>query len=499
MNVGSTQISTTIAFAALFALAFKLASRKKYPPGPKPLPLIGNLKDLPTSFEWETYAEWAKKYGDVMHLQVFGSSILILSSVRAAKDLLESRSSIYSCRPKFTMIHDLMGWDWAVQFMQFGPRFKTYRKAVQNQLTPQATLSLRPTLEKSTRSLIESIKSDPSAFLTHIKNMTGEMMISTIYGEQEAGRCEEYIHNAEEAISGLLIAGNFGKFLVDILPALKYIPAWFPGASFQRKAEEWKKSTRKMIDIPYTHVAGSLDADESSPSIIRSMLLESDRSGFLDEELIKGTGGVLYLGGADTMLSILLTFVFAMLQYPEIQKRAQTEIDQVIGARKRPTLDDKPSLPFVKAIYLESLRWHPSVPLGVPHRLMDDDSYRGYDIPAGATVLVNQWAIFRDEANYKNASAFDPSRFLEGCNDKPILDPTSVAFGFGRRRCPGRHFAEDSVWLVMASILAEFDITYAKDKDGNDIPPTEKFISSLVSRPEPFEALFVPRCTAQLN
>lgn len=119
MTVG-TYFQRAAAFAGLATLALyllqkrplKKAARNKYPPGPKPLPLVGNVTDLPTSFEWETFAEWAKQYGDIMHLKVFGSSILVLSSVRAAKDLLEGRSSIYSCRPKFTMIHDLMGWDW---------------------------------------------------------------------------------------------------------------------------------------------------------------------------------------------------------------------------------------------------------------------------------------------------------------------------------------------------------------------------------------------------
>jgi len=230
------------------------------------------------------------------------------------------------------------------------------------------------------------------------------------------------------------------------------------------------------------------------------MLSSADQSGILDEELIKGTAGVLYLGGADTMLSILVTFVFAMLIHPDVQKRAQAEIDQLLGPDKRPTLDDRPSLPFIEAIYLETLRWHPAVPLGVPHRLTEDDYYRGYKIPAGASVLINQWAIFRDEANYKNASMFDPDRF-SAQNDpaKAILDPTTIAFGFGRRRCPGRHFAEDSIWLVITSILAEFDITFAKDKDGKNIIPTEKFISSLVSRPEPFEALFKPRGKGEGN
>ena len=110
----------------------------------------------------------------------------------------------------------------------------------------------------------------------------------------------------------------------------------------------------------------------------------------ITEELIKDSAGVTYAAGADTSVSTLTTFILAMTLHPEIQKRAQAELDAVLGDRL-PTFADKDDLPFVTAVMKEVLRWIPVLPLAVPHRAMSTDQYKGYFIPAGASVLGNTW------------------------------------------------------------------------------------------------------------
>ena len=88
-------------------------------------------------------------------------------------------------------------------------------------------------------------------------------------------------------------------------------------------------------------------------------------------------------------------FFLAMALYPEVQKKAQQELDAVVGSERLPDFSDRPSLPYVNAIVKELLRWHPATPMGVPHRTLADDEYNGYIIPAGATVFVNIWYVHR--------------------------------------------------------------------------------------------------------
>jgi len=187
-----------------------------------------------------------------------------------------------------------------------------------------------------------------------------------------------------------------------------------------------------------------------------------------------------------------MVFLLAMLLYPNAQKRAQDEIDAVVGVDRLPDFDDKPSLPFLEAIFRETLRWYPVVPLGIPHASTNSDIYRGYDIPAGALVIANIWALSRDPEKYPSPSYFKPERFLDGSGNL-TNDTVDFAFGFGRRVCVGRHFAVNSLWLAMARVLASFSIERQRDKFGEPIEPKVEWVDGVTSMPKPFCCKLVPR------
>jgi len=184
-----------------------------------------------------------------------------------------------------------------------------------------------------------------------------------------------------------------------------------------------------------------------------------------------------------------------MALYPEVQKRAQTDIDQLVSNRL-PTFDDFDSLPYIRAIIKEVLRWGPVVPLGLPHSVLKDDVYEDYFIPKGTTIFGNIWYIFRcfishklnfnnphraiahDAEVYPDPFQFDPSRYL---GDKPQLDPFKFIFGFGKRICPGIHLGELSLFLNMTRILTLFDISKPVDKHGDDVEQKIDWTSSIIS------------------
>ncbi|CCM07045.1 uncharacterized protein FIBRA_09365 [Fibroporia radiculosa] len=462
--------------------------RLQLPPGPPSIPLIGNIQNIPTSHAWVTYAKWAATYGDVIHVHVFGKSLVVLNSLETAKDILEKHSSVTSDRPHFVMISDLMGWDWAVQFMSVGPQFRLYRKTLHHLLHQSACNSYWPTIRKGTRSLLKNLLHHSEAVEHHLQHHSGGIMMSIIYGTEEGPLRDSYLAMAEDAVGGLVEAGNIGKFLVDFVPTLKHVPDWFPGASFKRKAGMWRKMARDMIEIPYRNVSSLYDLGMASPSVTTALLdrqKETSRQVY-DPELIKGIAGVLYVGGADTSLSALDTFILAMLLHPDKQKCAQMEIDCAVGQGRLPEFSDRPSLPYMDCVLSEVLRWNSGVPLG-------DIEYRGFRIPAGATILVNQWAILRSEQHYSDPVTFTPERFLPRPDGTRALDPREASFGFGRRICPGRYFADDLLWMLMVNILAAFDICKFTDVDGNTIEPSGTYINGLVTRPEPFKCKLIPR------
>jgi cytochrome P450 len=95
--------------------------------------------------------------------------------------------------------------------------------------------------------------------------------------------------------------------------------------------------------------------------------------------------------GSDTTTGILIGFIQAMLVFPDVLKKAQQEVDSVVGPDRMPTMEDAPNLHYIRACVKESLRWMPTVILGVPHAVLKDDFYMGYKIPAGATIINNVW------------------------------------------------------------------------------------------------------------
>jgi cytochrome P450 len=167
--------------------------------------------------------------------------------------------------------------------------------------------------------------------------------------------------------------------------------------------------------------------------------------------------------------------------HPEIQQRAQSEVDSIVGQEHRlPTLADRPSMTYLDCILQEVLRWATVSPMGLFHCTSEDDTYADYDIPARTTVIPNIWAMLHDESQYPEPLKFNPDRFANDGVTKPQRDPRTLAFGFGRRICPGQHIAEASVFIQMATILSTLHISKAINDNGQVIEPEIAFTTAIV-------------------
>ncbi|KAG6868227.1 hypothetical protein C0993_006003 [Termitomyces sp. T159_Od127] len=217
-------------------------------------------------------------------------------------------------------------------------------------------------------------------------------------------------------------------------------------------------------------------------------------------DLIQTVSAILYVAGADTTSASLAFFVLAMVLYPECQAKAQEEIDAVIGSDRLPEFRDRESLPYLECLVQETLRWNHTAPTGIPHRLMEDDIYRGMLIPRGSTVIANIRAMTLDESVYHDARKFDPSRYLPAPAGRG--EPFSTShFGFGRRICPGRHLADDTLWIGIATTLATVRFSMASDDNGKEIIPDATPVAAGISnsQPKPFKCRLEPRTKVALD
>ncbi|KAJ6579965.1 cytochrome P450 [Mycena vulgaris] len=469
-------------------------SKLPLPPGPPKLPLVGNLFDMPSERQWETYSKWSRECNsDIIHVDAGGTSIVVLSSMEAIRELFERRSSLYSDRPRLPMLNELMGWDFAI-----GDNWRSHRKIFHEAFNVGAAKHFYSQERAAAHGLLRRLLQDPHNVTGHLRNMAGALVMDVTYGIDVHRSNYPYIELAQEAMEGLATASLPGRFLVDTIPALKYVPGWFPGAQFQRQAKQWKKAARELLEIPFAQTKRDIATGNAVPSFTSRSLgtlhdAKNEEKG-AKETIIQATAANMYAAGTDTTASALGTFILAMLTNPEAQKKAQAELDSVLGADHLPDFTDEPSLPYVCAVLKEVLRWRNALPIAVPHYLQVEDEYRGYRIPANTIVIGSTWAILHDEVMYPDPHTFKPERFLlNGKLNPDVRDPETVAFGFGRRICPGRHMAASSLWITIASLLATFDIQKAVDEYGKEIEPSHEYFPGLISGPLPFECSITPR------
>lgn len=188
-------------------------------------------------------------------------------------------------------------------------------------------------------------------------------------------------------------------------------------------------------------------------------------------------GGTLTEGGSDTSASIITAFVQAMTAYPEVQKKAQAQIDAIVGQDRSPTWQDYAQLPYVAQCVKEAMRWRPVTPLAFPHALAEDDWVEGMFLPRGTVVIVNAWGLQHDPERFPNPDVFDPDHFAGITTLATELANGSweardhYGYGTGRRFCPGAHLAERNLFLAMAKLLWAFDIGPGKDESGSVTQP----------------------------
>ncbi|KAF5321043.1 hypothetical protein D9619_000276 [Psilocybe cf. subviscida] len=484
------------------------------PPGPKGLPLVGNILDMPSEREWKTFAQWGEKYGDICSVTVLGQTVIVLNSAQIARDMLDKKSAIYSDRPVLQMGGELVGWKNTMVLLPYGERFRHYRRLFHSVIgSPLAVKSFEPSEEIEARRFLRQVLLKPNELATHIRKTAGAVILRISHGYEVKEHNDPFVAIADRATEQFSLATAPGGFLVDLIPALRHVPEWCPGAGFQRKAREWAGTLLEMVDGPYNFVKQQMAAG-IAPVSFTSTLLEG-RQLTEDEEFdLKWSAASLYSGAflaqslciphqltrpsrespgaADTTVSAINSFFLAMTLHPEVMRKAQEEIDRVVGRDRLPTYADRPHLPYVNALVSEVHRWHTVVPTAVPHRVRQDDVHEGYLIPKGSLVIPNVWKMSHDPRVYSNPFEFRPERFLPAKGRTPEPDPREVAFGFGRRTCPGRHLAEISIFISCVMALAVFDISKVVQNGVVDEPVHEN-TTGTISHPEPFKCRIQPR------
>ncbi|ESK85938.1 cytochrome p450 [Moniliophthora roreri MCA 2997] len=458
--------------AWLIQKTLKIGRREKYlPGGPPTVPILGNLHIFPIEDPHLKFTEWAQQYGDIYSLKISSSTFIVISGMEAVSELMDRRSATTADRPKYHMGKRVTN-NLNMGLCGYSDTWRALRKAAHTILTPAAAESHLPIQRAEATQVLYDFIQNPDDFFNHIGRYTNSVIMSVLFGK----RCPRY--ETPESLGFFESQELWNRCMsptvvppVDLLPFLDYIPeSW---AWWKQLASETRQKQRALYFGLLDECEQRMKRGEENGSYMEQILMEERELG-LDREMIGYLGGILLEGGTETTASFLRCLVMALIVFPDVQRKAQAEIDGVVSRERMPTLSDIKDLPYIQALIKEVHRFHPVSPI-VPHATLADEEYRGFVLPKGTTILVNTYGIYHNPQYFDNPEVLDPGRYLshefgvkEGVDASFFRD--DLVFGYGRRACPGIYIARDSLNLNTMNLIWAFDFAPFKDAMGKEIP-----------------------------
>ncbi|TYI47263.1 hypothetical protein E1A91_D13G160800v1 [Gossypium mustelinum] len=436
---------------------------QKFIPGPRKLPLIGNLHQLAgPGLLHRTLRDLATKHGPIMHLQLGQVSTVVVSSAEMAKEIMKTHDIVFANRP-FLVVSMITTYECTdIAFSPYGNYWRHLRKICTEELLSAARVnSFQSIREEEVLNLIETIKSN------EVLAVNLNAFVSVISEESKVN-------------SGFLVSEFFPslKFL-DVVSGLKHRVEKIHGEADRilgNIVNDHKESIAKGIREDLVDVLLRLQENGEVP---------------LTDNNIKAIIFDIFSGGSETSASVVEWAMSEMIKNPRVMTKAQAEVRQVFQGKGNVDETGIHQLKYLKCVIKETLRMHPVFPLLLPRECSQNCEVNGFEIPSKTRVIINAWAIGRDPNHWVEPEKFEPERFINSSVDFVGTNFEFIPFGAGRRICPGILFAVPNVELPLAQLLFHFDWKLPKQED---IDMTEEFGLSvrrkteLILIPTPYRA-----------
>ncbi|GBN12796.1 Cytochrome P450 2J2 [Araneus ventricosus] len=479
------------AFFLAYAIALFIRKiRSNFPPGPIGLPIVGYLPFLSEDLHLD-FSELGKKYGDVFSVRLGSQNIVVLHGAEAIKEAL-NKTEFLGKPPVgvLEIVNPLSPF--------FGSDFHAWKEQRRFVVQSMKDLGLGKT------KIEDDVMDEISHFMEVLKNYDGKPVdlkdplspsMSNNICALVFGKRYEYDDPDRQFLDKNLEQANesFSQFTADVLyPWLRRIPFFtkfqnidIPLTAFNNYRKFFKKELNKHIQ--------SLDPGNIRDFIDRYLLeIDSQNKKNPDttfhHDMLMSSAIDLFGAGSETVRTSILWIIYTMAAFPDVQKKVQQEIMEVLGPDRKPEFSDFRNMPFTNAVILELLRWKSIVPLNLMRYTLDDTTVGGYDIPKGTIVLANFWNVHHDSRYWNEPDKFKPERFLSKDGKSVVKSSNYMPFSLGRRVCPGESMAYMEMFLYFSSILQKFDVVFP---DGTK--PTFEAKLTIAYRLERFLVKFIPK------
>lgn len=433
---------------------------KDFPPGPRPLPLVGNLLDFAFKPPHMVFLELRNKYGDIFSVKIGQRWTVILNSLHATREALVKQPVNFAGRPDLYSFKLLSGDGKSIALSDYSIDWANNRKMIhaslRNLVTGDHTKFEALILEFTPQvaSALDLTKGKPFNPKQLICHLVYSILGKICFGESFAFDDPMLL---EKMAAGQEFLESVGNGLpIDFFPSLAWIPF--------KRAEK----LRKLCELNFLDIHRAIDCHRKTfvpgkPRDFIDQMLDAqlaakqngEDTNISDEVIATGIADI-HGGGTDTTIVTLYWSLALMVQFPHVQDKIAQLADEVIGRERLPTLADREKLPYIVAAVHEVLRYSTKLPMSVPHSTTQDCKLDGYFIPKGTMVMTNLWAIHRDEEHWEQPYSFRPEHFLDETGTVRKHPEGFVPFSTGRRVCIGESMVKAELFLLFTWLFQHF-------------------------------------------
>ncbi|MCE5166407.1 hypothetical protein HAX54_018945 [Datura stramonium] len=464
---------------ALFAYALfemlNIQKRKRFPPGPRGLPILGHLHLLGKN-PHQDLQNLAKKHGPIMYVRLGLVPAIVASSADAAEKVLKTYDHIFASRPHHEASQYLAYGQKNLIFAKYGAYWRNMRKLCTVHLLSNHKInSLQSMRNQEVGLLIESLKKeahdrttvDLSAKITSLNaNLTCLMVFGKKYMDEDLDK--RGFKAVVQDVVHLSATPNLG----DFFPYLGVIDLQGLTHKLKNLSKVFDEFLERIIDehVEYRDRKQTKDFVDIMMDIMQSGEAEFQ----FDRRHIKAILLDMLLAAMDTTASSVEWILTELLRHPQVMKKLQKELQEVVGFERMVEESDLENLNYLDMVVKEGLRLHPVVPL-LYHEAMEDCVVDGFHIQKRSRIMINCYAVQRDPNVWTEPEKFFPERFVGSSIDFRGRDFQLLPFGSGRRSCPGMQLGVTVVRLVVAQLVHCFDWELPNGMQPCDLDINEQF------------------------
>ncbi|NXT07886.1 CP2K1 protein, partial [Prunella fulvescens] len=492
-------ISTSIVLVLILAFLSILKTagfwnndqRQNFPPGPRPLPIIGNLLLFDLKRPYRTYLQLSKKYGPVFSVQMGHRKVVVISGYETVKEALVNQADAFVERPKIPVFEDLTSKGNGVVFAH-GENWKVMRRFTLTALRDfgMGKKAIEDRIVEEYGHLADSIASqegNPIDASKIINAAVANIIVSILLGKRFDYKDSRFVRLINLTNENMRLAGKPLVTMYNIFPYLGFLLR--ANKALLRNRDEF----HDFIQVTFVEHLKNLDKNDQRSFIdaflVKQQEEKSTTNGYFHNGNLLTLVSNLFTAGVETTSTTLNWGFLLMLKYPEIQKKVQEEIEQVIGSNP-PRIEHRAQMPYTDAVIHEIQRFANILPLNLPHETVTDVTLQGYFIPKGTYIIPLLSSVLKDQSQWEKPDTFYPEHFLDA-NGKFVKKDAFMPFSAGRRICAGETLAKMELFLFFTSLLQRFNFHPPPGVSNSDLDLSPAISFTVI--PKPYKMCAVAR------